>query len=82
MFGVEEEIIDRLSAEIDKLKAENSWLKTKVVHSIIEVKSWYPESVFPKDGKSIDCKSADMARLTCDNILAKWEEALKGGSNE
>lgn len=28
----------------------------------------YPEDIFPPDGKSLDCKSAKMARVTCKNI--------------
>jgi hypothetical protein len=33
-----------------------------------EVASWYPADVFPPQGDSVDCRSARMARLTCENI--------------
>jgi hypothetical protein len=33
-----------------------------------EVAERYPTDVFPDDGKSLDCKSARMARLTAANI--------------
>lgn len=47
-----------------------------------EVKSRYPEEIFPSDG-SIQGAGAHMARLTCDNILkeitaATTDEELLG----
>lgn len=44
--------------------------------AIASVRAHYPESVFPPDGESLDCKSAFMARVTCDNILRELDERL------
>jgi hypothetical protein len=33
-----------------------------------DVAERHPADVFPKDGQSLDCKSARMARLTAENI--------------
>jgi hypothetical protein len=38
------------------------------LEAIAKVRAMYPEDIFPEDGDSLDCKSARMARLTCDNI--------------
>ena len=64
----EEEINLRMIADLDKIIGE------AVSHYCNKVKERYPEDVFPPDGNSLDCKSARMARLTCDNII---EEAKK-----
>jgi len=43
-----------------------------------KVRNAYPYDVFPKNGKSIDCKCAEMARITCDNIEREYnEEAME-----
>jgi len=44
--------------------------------AIASVRARYPESVFPPDGEALDCKSAYMARLTCDNVLRELNERL------
>jgi hypothetical protein len=36
--------------------------------AVVNVRSHYPEDVFPEGGTTIDAQSASMARLTCDNI--------------
>ena len=38
------------------------------------IKAQYPVEVFPEDGESMDCKSARMARLTCDNVFRYYME--------
>lgn len=40
--------------------------------AISTVSGWYPESVFPEDGESIDSKSASMARITCENVKREF----------
>lgn len=45
-----------------------------VIKVIEYVRSRYPEDIFPPDGKTLDCKSAKMARLTCDNIRRELDE--------
>ncbi len=46
--------------EVDQLRA--------YAKAIAEVRSWYPEDVFPPTGKSLDAKSAQFARVLCDEI--------------
>ena len=41
------------------------------------VRSLYPESVFLPDSDSVDARSADMARRTCDNIEREAERMLE-----
>lgn len=38
------------------------------VQACRDVAARYPADIFPEDGKSLDCKSARMARLTAANI--------------
>ena len=56
-----------------------------IQEAIKEVRSWYPEDIFIPGGESLTAKSADMARKTCDNILAqftsKHADKLKGGKD-
>jgi hypothetical protein len=49
-------------------------LEWRVSKAIAEVKSRYPEDVFPASSKSPDAQAARMARLTCDNIKAEIEK--------
>jgi hypothetical protein len=54
------------------LQRENDILKRRLVQVpvIIEAhKRYYSVDVFPEDGESIDCKSAKMARHTCDVLM-------------
>lgn len=51
-----------------------SLLKLDFEAAVSEVKAWYPEDIFIPGGQSLDAKSADMARKTCDNILFKFNE--------
>lgn len=44
--------------------------------AIQEVRDKYPTDIFPEGGKSIECKCAAMARLTCDNIEANLEKTI------
>jgi len=44
MFGVEEEQIDKLSAEIEKLKAENLRLREALEKMIPKLVNCYPEA--------------------------------------
>ena len=46
--------------------------------AIKKVKDMYPTDIFPKDGENLDCKSAEMARVTCDNIKRELDEMVKG----
>jgi len=39
-----------------------------------QVAAHYPIEIFPEDGESLDCKSAKMARKTCENIKALINE--------
>lgn len=41
----------------------------KVLEIIGKTRDNYPTSVFPEEGGSQDCLSAQMARITCDNIV-------------
>jgi hypothetical protein len=50
----------------------------EIKEAIKKVKDAYPENLFPKNGKSQDCKSAYMARVTCDNILNEIESRANG----
>ena len=59
---------EEFKADLDKI------IEEAVSHYCNKFKERYPEDVFPPDGNSLDCKSARMARLTCDNII---EEAKK-----
>ena len=59
---------EEFKADLDNI------IKQAVSHYCNKVKERYSEDVFPPDGNSLDCKSARMARLTCDNII---EEAKK-----
>ncbi len=43
-----------------------------VYDTIQKVRSMYPTDIFPENGESLDCKSARMARLTCDNIAREF----------
>ncbi|WP_395119685.1 hypothetical protein ACFCQI_01845 [Rhodanobacter sp. FW102-FHT14D06] len=47
-----------------------------LMQAIGEVRGYYPESVFPESGNSLDCKSASMARQTCDNITNRASELM------
>jgi hypothetical protein len=38
------------------------------------IRNQYPTDIWPDDGMSIDCKSAKMARLTCDNVWRYYLE--------
>lgn len=62
-------------------KATSDSLEKLFLEAIEEVRKWYPTDIFLEDGKSQDCLSAKMARKTCDNIKAKYQE-LKEGLNE
>ena len=42
--------------------------KAAAVAAVAEVRARYPEDVWPDGGESLDCKSARMARLVCDEI--------------
>ena len=47
-----------------------------IAAAIAEVRSWYPLKAFPENGESEDCKSASVARHTCDNIYRIVADAL------
>ena len=54
-----------------------------VLGAIQEARGWYPTETFPEGGESLDCKSASMARLTCDNIEREFKQriaALQAGT--
>ena len=56
--------------EVKKLLAEQRYGIFQEFHGVVkEVRSAYPETVFPPESKSNDCKNAKMARKTCDDIL-------------
>ena len=59
------------------VKMEIIEFKLILLEAINNVRSHYPEKVFPPDGESIECKSAFMARLTCDNIQREVYDRLK-----
>ena len=42
---------------------------------VAKVRSYYSEDIFPKDSKTVDAQSADMARITCDNIDTELKKA-------
>lgn len=50
--------------------------------AVKQVLGYYPESAFPEDGESLDCKSASMARHTCNNIEKRAAEILAGWLGE
>lgn len=50
--------------------------------AVKQVLGYYPESAFPEDGESLDCKSASMARHTCNNIEQRAAEILAGWLGE
>ena len=50
--------------------------------SVGEVRDCYPESVFPSDSRSQDCKNAKMARKVCDDILRVFSGKEKGDVSE
>lgn len=49
-----------------------------LLQAVGEVRGYYPESAFPESGDSLDCKSASMARNTCNNIEQRAAEILAG----
>ena len=47
----------------------------KAAQTIVsEIRAYYSEDIFPKDSKTVDAQSADMARITCDNIDTELEK--------
>jgi hypothetical protein len=72
-----EEAFETVIILFKDLQRENENLKRRlaVVPAIIEKhRSAYPTDVFPEDGESIDCKSAKMARHTCDVLIELMKE--------
>jgi hypothetical protein len=53
--------------------------KAEFTGAIEYVRSWYPLDIFPEDGQSLDCKSARMARITCNNILERLTSQAQAG---
>lgn len=53
-----------------------------LLQAIDTVRGYYPESVFPENGESLDCKSASMARHTCDNIKKRADELMREWTGE
>jgi len=51
----------------------------RCVATVQRVRSYYDESIFSPDGKTLDAESAAWARRVCDNIL---EELDKGSDDE
>ena len=49
------------------------------VKKILKFREHYSEDIFPKDGKTVDARSADMARITCDNIVKELTEPPTDG---
>jgi len=74
----DEEEIDYLRHVIVHAMEEYASQKDERLREALEkVRSAYPYDVFPKNGKSIDCKCAEMARITCDNIEREYNEEAK-----
>jgi hypothetical protein len=72
-----EEAFETVIILFKDLQRENENLKRRLasVPAIIEKhRSAYPTDVFPEDGESIDCKSAKMARHTCDVLIGLMKE--------
>lgn len=67
--------------EIQKLKRQNERIlseeRQRWMNAIRNVQRWYPTDIFPVDGESLDCKSAKMARLTCENVIYEHDKLLK-----
>ena len=60
--------IETKDAEIEQWRTRYKDLR----NAIQIVRDLYPETVFLPNSKSPDAKAADMARLTCDNILREF----------
>ncbi len=61
-----------ICTEVEKLSRQSE--SDRLACVILEVKEMYPYNIFPKAGKSTDCISAEMARVTCDNIERRLSE--------
>ena len=72
-IGVDK-LVQEMQPDLDKI------IEEAVSHYCNKFKERYPEDVFPPDGNSLDCKSARMARLTCDNIIEEAKKEERDGT--
>lgn len=74
--GDSEPLADIVECDIPALLAEVDRLRAAFNSAIAQVESFYPFEIFPKDGTSQDCLSANACRQTCKNVRRALAEAL------